>query len=537
VPALPRIPGYDVLERLGSGGMGDVYRAISLEDRRPVALKIEGEIVALDTQSGLRERFLREARILQGLHHENLPRFYAAGELPDGRLYIAMELLVGRPLSRFARAKLEDLVPLLIQAASALRVVSESGVVHRDVSPDNFFVVEAGGRSVVKLIDFGISRDVEADRDGLTRAGSFVGKPAYCSPEQTGLRPDAGPVDWRTDLYSFGLTLHFLLRGTALFPQGNLVELLRARLKELPGETFREIPDERLRRLVARLLRLDPEDRPESFEEVVAELLHVQADLTAAAARRMEDSWKLRRKTAGRGGRIEPAPAVSAGPAPAEEPARPETAAPAPPLPPRRAQEIPIRRAVGPRTLLVVSAALIAAVFLLFLVRGNGTRSLEASGLIVLAISLAAIAAIRERGARRASDRGRSSAGAESDENPPEYAGDPTSGDPLPFFLRVTGDGPERTVRVVRSVRERAATIRIGRSVGPDDIFLATKTVSAVQALLLCSTDGCRIENASRTNPTRVNSHPLASGERRLLRDGDRIEIAAVTLHYRSAVS
>jgi serine/threonine-protein kinase len=537
VAQLPKIPGYEVEKRLGSGGMGEVYKATELAEGRPVALKIEGEAVALDRESGLRERFQREARILQGLSHENLPRFYAAGELPDGRLYIAMELLVGRPLSRFARVKLEELVPLLVQAASALQVVSESGVVHRDVSPDNFFVVEVGGRSVVKLIDFGISRDVDSARDGLTRVGSFVGKPAYCSPEQTGLLPDAGPVDWRTDLYSFGLTLHFLLRGSVPFPQGNLVELLRARLKELPEQTFREIEDERLRRLVARLLRLDPEDRPESFEEVVAELLHVQADLTAAAAKRMEDSWKERRKTAGRRGRIDVASAASAGPARAAMPARSETAAPAAPPARRHAPAIPAWRAVGPRALLAVSAALIAVVFLLVLLRGIGSRSLEASGLILLAISLAAIAAIRERSARRASARGRSVAGEEPGEAPPEYAGDPTSGDPLPFFLRVTGDGPERTVRVVRSGGARAEPIRIGRSVGPDDIYLATKTASAVQALLFCSADGCRIENASRTNPTRVNSDALASGERRLLHDGDRIEIAAVTLHYRSALS
>jgi hypothetical protein len=442
-----------------------------------------------------------------------------------------MELLVGRPLSKFAKAKLEELVPLLVQAASALRAVSEAGVVHRDVSPDNFFVVEVGGRSVVKLIDFGISRDLEAAQDGLTHVGAFVGKPSYCSPEQTGLLPEGSPVDWRTDLYSFGLTIYYLLCGKVPFPQGNVLELLRARLRELPEETFGVIEDERLRRLVIRLLRLNPEDRPESFEEVVAELLHIQADLAAAAAKRMEESWKERRKTAGRGRRPEASAdaASERTPPPKTPPPEPETG-PAPT--PGRASEPP----AGNRALLTVAVTLLATVFLLFFLGAIGGRSVEASGLILLAISLATIAALRERASRRASARGGSLAG-ESGEAPPEYAGDPTSGDPLPFVLRVRGDGPERTVRVVRSGGARAEPIRIGRSVGPDDIYLATKTVSAVQALLFCSADGCRIENASRTNPTRVNSDALASGERRLLHDGDRIEIAAVTLQYRSALS
>jgi hypothetical protein len=510
--------------------MGDVYRATALADRTPVALKIEGEVVALDRESGLRERFQREARILQGLSHENLPRFYSAGELPDGRLFIAMELLVGRPLSRFAGAKLEELVPLLVQAASALRVVSEAGVVHRDVSPDNFFVVEVGGRSVVKLIDFGISRDVEAARDGLTRVGSFVGKPGFCSPEQTGLLPGGPPIDWRTDLYSFGVTVFFLLRGKSPFSQGNVVELLRARLRELPEETFAGIEDPRLRGLVRRLLRVDPEDRPESFEEVVAELLHVQADLTAAAARKMEDSWKLRRKTTGRGRRTEPSPGLSAEPPPEPAESRVSVRAAAP----RPRGEDQARRDLANRALLTVSVTLLATVFLLFFLGAIRARSIEASGLILVAIALATVAAVRDRWARRNATTLPKPGNA--DDPPPEYAGDPSIGDLLPFSFFVTGDGADRTVRVARARGARAAPIQIGRSVGPDDIHLATKTVSAVQALLFCSTEGCRIENASLTNPTRVNSATLASGERRLLRDGDRVEIAAVTLHYRSAL-
>jgi len=510
--------------------MGDVYRATSTSDRRPVALKLEGAAVALDQDNGLRERFLREARILQGLDHENLPEFFEAGELPDGRLFIAMELLVGRPLSKLARTKPETLVPLLVQAASALQAVSEAGVVHRDVSPDNFFVVEVGGRSVVKLIDFGISRDIEAARDGLTRVGSFVGKPSYCSPEQTGLLPGSPAVDWRTDLYSFGLTIYFLVKGNLPFPPGTVLDLLRARLQQLPETAFDGIEGTRLRRLVARLLRLEPDDRPDSFEEVVTELLHVQADLAAETARRMEESWKHRRKTTGRGRRSEPAGAAATTAAPRDAP------------PPSRAEAVSHPGQAGlapawlaPRALLAASATIVGAVVLLLALGAIGRKSIEASALILLALALAAVAAMRERAVRRAAG---STPDAGTEGSVPDYAGDPSEGEPLPFSLLVSGDGPDRLVRVVRARGAAAgAPIRIGRSVGPDEIYLATKTVSGVQALLSSSPEGYRVENASSTNPTLVNAKPLGPGERRLLREGDRIQIAAITLTYRTVPS
>jgi len=517
---LPEIPGYGVLERVGSGGMGEVYKATSLADRRPVALKIEGEIVALDRGSGLRERFLREARILQGLEHENLPEFYEAGELPDGRLFIAMELLVGRPLSRFAREPLKDLVPLLIQAASALRVVSEAGVVHRDVSPDNFFVVEVGGRSVVKLIDFGVSKDLESVKDGLTHVGSFLGKPAYCSPEQTGMLPDAEPIDWRTDLYSFGLTVHFLVLGRLPFSQGNVVELLRARLKEIPRDRFYQIQPERLRRLVIRLLQLTPEARPDSFEEVVAELLHLQAEIVAESAKRMEDSWKLRKKTTGRQRR-----------GPAFQTAVETALRGAPPFPPREeAVHPPLvgtslhSTLLSPRMLGVVSAAMLAGTILLFFGGVLRPRSLAGSALILISLSLATFAALRERADHRA------------DEGTVTYVGDPGRGDLLPFSLLVTGDGPPREVRIVREDRLDPEEILIGRTVGPKGVPLSSKSVSGVQARIVPEAGRYLIENLSGTNRTLVNAAPLGDDERRPLGNGDRIEMAEVTIVFRPDV-
>jgi serine/threonine-protein kinase len=179
-----------------------------------------------------------------------------------------MELLIGRTLSEFVGQDLETLIPLFIQCGRALKVTSEAGVVHRDVSPDNFFVVEVGGRSVVKLIDFGISRDNAAIADGLTRAGTFLGKLRYCSPEQTGLLRDLNTVDWRTDLYSFALTMYAVLEHRLPFQGETSQAQFQERAREIDPQVFAGLPSERLRRLLAKMLRQRPDDRPGSFDEV-----------------------------------------------------------------------------------------------------------------------------------------------------------------------------------------------------------------------------------------------------------------------------
>ena len=323
----PGFHEYEVQERLGSGGMGKVYRAVNRKTGRVVALKVEDILAHEDPEWHLRERFLREARILQGLHHENLPEFYAIGQLPDGRMYIALELLIGRPLSVFAGEPLEALVPLFIQCARALETIAEAGVVHRDVSPENFFVVEVGGHSVVKLIDFGLSKDFNAATEGLTRVGTFLGKPRYSSPEQAELVPGVAGIDWRTDLYSFGLTMHRMLTGMDLFPGRTAEEQIAARGKELPREALQEIRPPRLRKLLSRMLRLRPEERPESFDEVLVELLHVQsglaAELAVRAGRDVREKRAKIRKVRSQHIAMQEGPTLRIEPPPESVPARP----------------------------------------------------------------------------------------------------------------------------------------------------------------------------------------------------------------------
>jgi serine/threonine-protein kinase len=503
--------------------MGEVYRARGLPDGRVVALKIEGDKASQDPRARFRERFLREARILRDLQHENLPRFYAVGEVPDGRVFIAMELLVGRPLTRFANQDLDSLIPLFLQCARALKVTSEAGVVHRDVSPDNFFVVEVGGRSVVKLIDFGISRDASAIADGLTRAGTFLGKLKYCSPEQTGLFRGAGPIDWRTDLYSFGLTMHAVILGCLPFLGATSQQQFQARAVELPADAFAAVPSERLRRLLAKLLRRSPDDRPGSFDEVVAELLRVKAELAEEQASRFDASARR-----GRG---------------AEAP-RPEAVPAAPPLLPAAQPEPPaldaprrkpgFDRLLSGQGLAVVSALLIAG-GLMLLATGASGNPLLAPMLFLVGAASAGLAARRRLAG--GTFRARMQSVEASTGGVARQTGgiEPTGNRPRGAHLTVSGDGPTRDVQVCGDEDESwPVEIVIGRAVaeGPAAVRLTCRAVSGLQARLLHQGGTFSVENLSRTNTTRVNGRALASGEQRLLAVGDRIEMGPVTISF-----
>ena len=508
---MPEVPGYEVQDRLGAGGMGEVYRARCRPDGKVVAIKIEGDRASQDPRARFHERFLREARILRELRHENLPQFYAVGEVADGRVFIAMELLIGRTLTAFVGQDLETLVPLFIQCAKALKVTSQAGVVHRDVSPDNFFVVEVGGRSVVKLIDFGISRDNAAIADGLTRTGTFLGKLRYCSPEQAGLLR-RHPVDWRTDLYSLALTMYAVLLNRLPFKGETSQEQFRERAKELDPEVFAAVPSERLRTLLAKMLRQNPADRPGSFDEIVAELLRVKAEVAEDQANRLDA--KPRPDDAG--AEAEPGNvAVPAAPVTRVRSAPPAVAA-------RKAHGGP----VSVETLAFIAGVLVLGSLGLFLL-GSTSRVLAAA-LLLTGLTLAAIAVRRRRtGAGRrpsSSPSPRIPAPDEALEEAREVSG---------ARLVIAGDGPNREVPLGGERGESwPEEIVIGRGVteGPAAVRIASRAVSGLQARLRHQGETFSVENLSKTNTTRVNGRELSSGERRLLAAGDRIEMGPVTV-------
>ena len=245
--------------------MGEVYRARDEALGRDVALKIVRP--ALAQEAGFATRFEREARIASGISHPNVAHIYAAGQY-DGRPYYAMELVEGRSL---AEAMAGERIPgplaldYLRQAAQGLAAASELGIVHRDVKPANLML---DGRGRLKIVDFGLARSV-ARGDTLT-SGVVLGSPHYMAPEQA-LGQDC---DRRSDIYSLGASFYHVLTGLPPFEAPTPVAVLMKHLHEpLVGirERRPEIPSG-VAAVIEKMMRKAPEDRYQSYEELLADL-------------------------------------------------------------------------------------------------------------------------------------------------------------------------------------------------------------------------------------------------------------------------
>ena len=207
---------YTVLERIGKGGMGVVYKAEQHLIKRIVALKVLRRDIAQDESAV--KRFLNEARAIAGLDSHHTISLYDFGVTRDGLLYYTMELLKGRPLSRIIQdeAPLDHVraAGLLLQACRSLEEAHEHNILHRDLKPENLFVSMKKGKERLKVLDFGIAKLVgDASMDTVTQAGMIVGTPQYLSPEQAKGRP----VAQTSDLYSLGIVLYEMLTGMPPF--------------------------------------------------------------------------------------------------------------------------------------------------------------------------------------------------------------------------------------------------------------------------------------------------------------------------------
>jgi serine/threonine-protein kinase len=268
---------FRIIERIGSGGMGAVYRAEQIGLGRQVALKILKKDLAYDRDTVT--RFQREAKAMSLLTHPHTVRVFDFGVTDDGLLYLAMELLEGDLLTQ----KIERDGPMNIRQAllvtrdilASLAEAHSKGIVHRDLKPDNIFLASVEGRAepVVKVLDFGIAKIVQGEKkiDQLeTQAGTVFGTPRYMSPEQA----QGKPLDPRSDLYSVGVLLYQMLVGHAPFVDDDAVVVMAKHIKEKPKPLHVAAPSQPvhagLERLVAKALEKDANRRYASADEFCA---------------------------------------------------------------------------------------------------------------------------------------------------------------------------------------------------------------------------------------------------------------------------
>ncbi len=289
---------YEILGRLGAGGMGEVWKARDTRLGRDVALKILPEDFLEDRER--RERFEREARTLASLNHPGVAAVYSFEEIPGppelpgspGRHLLVMELVRGEPLdAKIARGPLpfEETLSIASQIAEALAAAHESGVVHRDLKPANVMVTDQGR---VKILDFGLAKvrpspaavETEAATEALTKAGQVFGTAPYMAPEQ--LRGER--VDGRTDIFSYGATVYEMASGRRPFGGTSAAEVVAAILKEQPPslEELRPGLPAPFTTIVRRCLEKDPRDRFQSTVDLCHQLKDLCEEFGAGARRR-----------------------------------------------------------------------------------------------------------------------------------------------------------------------------------------------------------------------------------------------------------
>ncbi|HYC78010.1 MAG TPA: serine/threonine-protein kinase [Planctomycetota bacterium] len=252
-----RIPGYKLLEKLGRGSMGVVYKARQLNLDRVVAIKVLSKSLAKN--EGFVRRFLKEARVVGRLNHPNVVQGFDAGAA-GGVYYFAMEYCDGptvlQILKRGGAVDEGRALKIVTQVARALDHAHEEGLVHRDVKPDNIMIVEGG---TAKLCDLGLAKDLSIE-SGSTADGATVGTPNYISPEQA--RGDA-VVDIRSDIYSLGATFYHLLTGVPPFDGPNPAVIMVKHLNEPPTPPRHRRPElaPAVERIVLKMLAKNPRDR------------------------------------------------------------------------------------------------------------------------------------------------------------------------------------------------------------------------------------------------------------------------------------
>ncbi len=268
---------YKIVDKIGQGGMGVVYKALDPLLQRTVAVKLIGEVAPADFES--RERFLREARAAGGLAHRNIIVIHDLGEDQE-RLYLAMEYLVGRSLSVFlaeGRPPLRRALEIIIDVCHGLEYAHHQEIVHRDIKPANIFVTDTGE---VKILDFGLARLVSSS---LTRSQALIGTVNYMAPEQV----LGEQVDRRADLFAVGAVLYEMLVGRKAFESPSFANTMYRILQNEPEPIETHNPDvpADLIAVVRRALAKRPDDRYQSAGDLLRDLVVFRDSASVALLR------------------------------------------------------------------------------------------------------------------------------------------------------------------------------------------------------------------------------------------------------------
>jgi eukaryotic-like serine/threonine-protein kinase len=259
---------YVIVDRIGSGGMGSVYKADQPSMNRLVAIKVLHSRFA--NRDDLVARFRREARAMSQLSHPNTARVYKYGELDDGAVYFVMDYLEGRNLAHEVRERgpmePDRAINIMVQVCGALEEAHRAGIVHRDLKPENVFLTTQGGTAdFPKVLDFGLAKmsEKQMGRGSMmfTQQGMVFGTPEFMSPEQA----QGETIDARSDIYSLALILYELLTGKLPFDAKSPLDIMKAHVKDapiplsdrIPGKTFAPELDAVIRKALSK----KPDDR------------------------------------------------------------------------------------------------------------------------------------------------------------------------------------------------------------------------------------------------------------------------------------
>jgi serine/threonine protein kinase len=292
VPSPPSLIGeildgrYRLVKKLGEGGMGEVYAAEHVHIEKRFAVKLLRPEIVSNKEAVT--RFRQEARSASSIGHRNIIAIEDFGQLPDGRIYMCMELLNGAPLNELIKQPwpAERMINILIQTGHGLAAAHAKGIVHRDMKPENVFVTwTSGGEDIPKLLDFGIAKVAGNDgQNNLTRTGTIFGTPFYMAPEQA----LGTQVDHRTDIYAMGVIMYEIFSGSLPFQGESFMGILTQHITTDPesvvqraARTGRTLPPG-IADVIHRCMQKDPNLRFSTMDELVSALVNIYRAVAGA---------------------------------------------------------------------------------------------------------------------------------------------------------------------------------------------------------------------------------------------------------------